>query len=126
MSASTLRHRPIFGGVFGKGRYSLASLPCIAKGLHSVRYMVIDPSAGAVLSVAEDKLEALATARKVLKAADAFAEPRTCRLVSRRRSGLKRTYLPSTLRVRSQRQSPRGVARSSTSLTVVATTAVLR
>ena len=73
MSASTLRHRPIFGGVFGKGRYALASLPCVAKGLHAVRYMVIDPGAGAVLSVAEDKLEALATARKVLKAADALA-----------------------------------------------------
>ena len=42
-------------------------------GLHAVRYMVIDPSAGAVLSVAEDKLEALASARKVLKAADALA-----------------------------------------------------
>lgn len=73
MSASTLRHRPIFGGVFGKGRYALASLPCVAKGLHAVRYMVIDPGAGAVLSVAEDKLEALASARKVLKAADALA-----------------------------------------------------
>lgn len=73
MSASNLRHRPIFGGVFGKGRYALASLPCVAKGLHAVRYMVIDPSAGAVLSVAEDKLEALASARKVLKAADTLA-----------------------------------------------------
>ena len=73
MSMPSLRHRPIFGGVFGKGRYALASLPCVAKGLHAVRYMVIDPGAGAVLSVAEDKLEALASARKVLKAADALA-----------------------------------------------------
>jgi len=69
MSAAQLRHRPIFGGVFGNGRYSLASLPCVSRGLHAVRYMVIEPSAGAVLSVAEDKLEALAGARKVLRAA---------------------------------------------------------
>jgi hypothetical protein len=36
--------------------------------------MVIDPCAGAVLSVAEDKLEALSSARKVLRAADGLRE----------------------------------------------------
>ena len=77
MSASALRHRPIFGGVFGKGRYALATQPCISRGLHAVRYMVIDPSAGAVLSVSEDKLDALASARKLLRAADALAESTT-------------------------------------------------
>ena len=69
-----MRQRPIFGGVFGHGRYSLASMPCLSRGLHAVRYMVIEPGAGAVLSVSEDKLDALATARKLLRAAKTIAQ----------------------------------------------------
>jgi hypothetical protein len=61
-----LLHRPIFGGVFGFGRYALASMPCVSRGLHATRYMVVEPQAGAVLSVSEDKVEALAGARRVL------------------------------------------------------------
>jgi len=65
---SPLRHRPIFGGVFGSGRYALATMPCTQNGLHAVRFMVIDPRGGTVLSIAGDKLEALSTARSRLKA----------------------------------------------------------
>lgn len=67
--SATMKHRPIFGGVFGMGRYALATLPCISRGLHAVRYMVIEPAAGSVLSVAEDKTAALSAARRVLRAA---------------------------------------------------------
>lgn len=63
----SLLHRPIFGGVFGSGRYRLASQPCILNGLHAVRYLVIEAS-GAVLSIAEDKQQALCDARRALRA----------------------------------------------------------
>lgn len=66
-----MRQRPIFGGLFGQGRYSLATLPCMSRGLHAVRFMVIDPQAGSVLSVAEDKTAALASARQVIRAGQA-------------------------------------------------------
>jgi hypothetical protein len=65
-----LMHRPIYGGVFGQGRYTLASMPCVSRGLYATRYMVVEPKAGAVLSVAEDKVEALADARRALHAAN--------------------------------------------------------
>ena len=58
--------RPIFGGPFGHGLYALATLPTIANGLHSVRFMVIEPRRGTVLSVADDKLAAMAAARRLL------------------------------------------------------------
>lgn len=74
MSAPAVRQRPIFGGVFGLGRYSLATIPCMSHGLHAVRYMVIEPQAGAVLSVADDKRDALAAARKLLRAAGSLAQ----------------------------------------------------
>ena len=73
MTTPALRHRPIFGGVFGRGKYSLATLPCVARGLHAVRYMVIEPRAGSVLSVAEEKTEALQSARRLLKATEMLA-----------------------------------------------------
>lgn len=69
-SAPSIRYRPIFGGPFGRdGRYVMATMACIERGLHSVRYMVLHPRSGGVLSVANDKTEALAQARRVLKAA---------------------------------------------------------
>jgi hypothetical protein len=64
-----LLHRPIFGGVFGHGRFALASMPCVSRGLHSIRYLVVEPQAGMVLSVSDDKTEALAGARRVLTVA---------------------------------------------------------
>ena len=65
MTARILQ-RPIFGGAFGQGVYALATLPTIANGLHAVRFMVIDPRRGTVLSVADDKLAAMAGARRLL------------------------------------------------------------
>lgn len=72
MSAALLQ-RPILGGVFGSGTYALASVAGVAKGLHAVRYMVINPRTGAVVSAAADKTEALAAARRVIRATDALA-----------------------------------------------------
>lgn len=79
MPGERLLQRPIYGGVFGDGRYALASMPCVSRGLYSTRYMVVQPQAGLVLSIAEDKVEALAVARQRLQAANdkdvAPAEP---------------------------------------------------
>ncbi len=58
--------RPIYGGVFGHGQYALATLPTITNGLHAVRFLVVDPRRGAVLSVADDKLTAISSARRLL------------------------------------------------------------
>ena len=72
MNTSLLRQRPIYGGVFGKGRYSLATVPCISHGLHAVRYMVVEPRSGAVLSVSDDKTEAMTAARRLIQATAAL------------------------------------------------------
>lgn len=66
-TAARLLHRPIFGSAFGAGRYALASLPTVRRGLHSVRYLVIDPSAGLVLGQGDEAGAALAAARRVLE-----------------------------------------------------------
>ena len=66
MSQPRMLQRPIYGGVFGHGLYALATLPTIANGLHAVRFMVIESRRGSVLSVADDKLQALAQARRLL------------------------------------------------------------
>jgi len=51
-----IRYRPVFGGVFGRsGEYVMATMPCIERGLDSVRYMVLHPKTGGVLAVANDK-----------------------------------------------------------------------
>ncbi|WP_069045598.1 HNH endonuclease [Hydrogenophaga sp. RAC07] len=68
VNASALRHRPIYGGLFGMGKYALATLPSVSHGLHSLHYLVIEPGPGIVLSIAGDKLSALASAREVLRA----------------------------------------------------------
>jgi hypothetical protein len=68
--STRLLAKPLIGGPFGQGRYSLATTPCVSNGLHAVKYMVVDPRGGAVLSVADDKPEALAGARQVLRAAN--------------------------------------------------------
>jgi len=64
---SAMLQRPIYGGVFGEGRYSLATMPAIVNGLHAVAFMVIEPREGSVLSVADDKVRALAGARRLLR-----------------------------------------------------------
>lgn len=69
-NAPTIRYRPIYGGIFGKsGEYVMATMACVERGLHSVRFMVLHPNTGGVLSVDGDKSEALSQARRVLKAA---------------------------------------------------------
>jgi 5-methylcytosine-specific restriction endonuclease McrA len=76
MNSARLLQRPIYGGLFGDGRYALASMPCVSRGLYATRYMVVQPQAGVVLSIAEDKTEALAMARQRLHAAnDSHAVP---------------------------------------------------
>jgi hypothetical protein len=70
MSTARLLQRPIYGGIFGDGQYALASMPCVSRGLYSTRYMVVQPQDGIVLSIAEDKVEALSMARDRLTAAN--------------------------------------------------------
>jgi hypothetical protein len=70
MSTARLLQRPIYGGVFGDGQYALASMPCVSNGLYATRYMVVQPQDGIVLSIAEDKVEALSVARERLHAAN--------------------------------------------------------
>lgn len=76
MTATGLLQRPILGGVFGSGRYVLATKPCIENGLHAVRFMVLDPRGGRVLAVADTKLAALSAARVVLRATERAEEER--------------------------------------------------
>ena len=67
--------RPIYGGVFGHGQYSLATMATISNGLHSVRFMVVEPRGGAVISAADDKLLAIEAARRVLRLAPPAPAP---------------------------------------------------
>lgn len=70
-ASARMLFKPILGGAFGRGRYAMCSMPAVSRGLHSVRFLVMQPESGTVLSVAEDKVEALAGARRILHAADA-------------------------------------------------------
>ena len=73
-SASKLRSRPIYGGPFGQGgQFVLATLPCIDRGLHAVRHMVLQQSTGAVVATSLDKRQALADARRLLRSAGYLA-----------------------------------------------------
>lgn len=69
MPMDRLLAKPLQGGLFGEGEYALATMPCVARGLHGVKYMVIQPRAGTVLAVADEKSEVLAAARRVIEAA---------------------------------------------------------
>lgn len=66
-SSAPMLQRPLYGGVFGDGQYSLATMPTVANGLHAVRFLVVDPRGGAVLSVGETKTEVIASARRLLR-----------------------------------------------------------
>lgn len=69
-----LRYRPIYGGPFGQdGRFVMATMPCIERGLHAVRHMVLEPKTGGVLSVSTNKHQALSDARRLLRAAGNLA-----------------------------------------------------
>lgn len=73
MNSERLMAKPLQGGLWGEGEYALASMPCVAHGLHSVKYMVIRPRAGTVVAVGEEKGEVLAAARRVITAAGAMS-----------------------------------------------------
>lgn len=62
--------RLLYGGRFGRGRFALTSLSC---GTSSERHLVIDPSAGHVLAIAEDKASALQAAREAIALFEAVA-----------------------------------------------------
>lgn len=65
---STLRHKPLVGGLFGtEGRYALATMPCTAMGLHSTSYLVFETKTGNVLARADEKGKVICGARKVLE-----------------------------------------------------------
>ncbi len=70
-----IMQRPILGGAFAAGEYALASLAEVDSGLHAVRYLVINPRTGAVVSAARDKGEAIAAARRVILATAAVPWP---------------------------------------------------
>lgn len=73
---SRLRSKPLLGGPFGtQGRFALATVPCVDRGLHSVTFAVMEPEAGRVLSVAPVKAEAIAAARHLIKATAQLTAP---------------------------------------------------
>lgn len=73
-SAPKLRSRPIYGGPFGQGgQFVLATLPCVDRGLHAVRHMVLEPATGAVVATSLDKRQALSDARRLLRSAGHLA-----------------------------------------------------
>lgn len=79
MANVPMLRKPLFGGAFGSGEFELATQPQTSNGLHSVRFLVIQPRAGRVLAIADSKIDALAGARRVLRAtgsANDEGEPR--------------------------------------------------
>jgi hypothetical protein len=72
-ATSPLLSKPIEGGPFGRGRFALASRPCVRAGLHAAQYLVIEPRGGLVLGISDDKAGALQQARRVLTAANDLA-----------------------------------------------------
>lgn len=88
-SAPAIRYRPIFGGLFGReGRYVMATMPCIERGLHAVRHMVLEPRTGGVLSVSTNKNQALSDARRLLRTATALAASQAANAPSMEQAGL--------------------------------------
>lgn len=65
---NNILHRPILGGAFGEGIYSLATRVRVEHGLHMLDYFVLDPRAGTVLSSGTNKIDTLARARHALRA----------------------------------------------------------
>lgn len=61
-----LRSRPMLGGAFGHGGYSLASLRSQARGLFCVYYCVVHDDSGTPLSFEHTVPDALSEARSVL------------------------------------------------------------
>lgn len=88
-SAPAIRYRPIFGGPFGSaGRYVMATMPCIERGLHAVRHMVLEPRTGGVLSVSTSKHQALSDARRLLRTATSLAARQAANAPTMEQAGL--------------------------------------
>lgn len=88
-SAPAIRYRPIFGGPFGRdGRYVMATMPCIERGLHAVRHMVLEPRTGGVLSVSTNKHQALSDARRLLRTAVGLAARQAANAPTMEQAGL--------------------------------------
>jgi HNH endonuclease len=88
-SAPAIRYRPIFGGLFGHdGRYVMATMPCIERGLHAVRHMVLEPRTGGVLSVSTNKNQALSDARRLLRTATTLATHQAANAPTMEQTGL--------------------------------------
>lgn len=87
--APGIRYRPIFGGLFGQdGRYVMATMPCVERGLHAVRHMVLEPRTGGVLSVSTNKNQALSDARRLLRTATSLAASQAANAPSMEQAGL--------------------------------------
>lgn len=73
VGAPKLRSRPLLGGPFGQtGQFVLATLPCIDRGLHAVRHMVLQPTTGAVVSIPKD-IDIVGNSVKVIQIAFTLA-----------------------------------------------------
>lgn len=65
-SREGFRHRPLIGGAFGSGRFTLSSFAYTHAGLDEVRYFVIDLVGHLFVGFGRSKQEALAGAREFL------------------------------------------------------------
>jgi hypothetical protein len=89
VGAPAIRYRPIFGGPFGQdGRFVMATMPCIERGLHAVRHMVLEPRTGGVLSVSTNKNQALSDARRLLRTAGSLASTQAANASTMEQAGL--------------------------------------
>ena len=65
-----VRTRPLIGGLFGVGRFVIASYAMVNRGLDHVEYMVLEEETWLAIGTGKSKQEALTFARKTLELAD--------------------------------------------------------
>jgi 5-methylcytosine-specific restriction endonuclease McrA len=65
-----LKARPIIGGVFGSGRFALASAAYVKNGLDDVMYFVIELESGSSIAGGHTKDEVMHVARQILTLCD--------------------------------------------------------
>lgn len=61
------KKRPVLGGTYGHGGYSLVSFRSQARGLYCVYYSVVHDASGTPLSFEHTQADALAEARRILR-----------------------------------------------------------
>lgn len=64
------RHRPLTGGTFGFGAFSMSSMPFLRNGMDRVTYAVVDSTTGFPFGSSDTLRGALASARQVLSCVD--------------------------------------------------------